>query len=156
MNAKSAEYRIMPMALGHLDEVVKIEQDSFPDYLAMSEQAIKDEIHNELGEYYVIVKDDHVVGFGGFLTISDEAHIMDIAIEQEQRGNGYGKILLQYLIERARNLNLSAMTLEVNVHNVVAISLYEQCGFRQAGIRKKYYDATDDALLYWLRFGNNN
>ena len=37
--------------------------------------------------------------------------------------------------------------LEVNVENTQAIKLYEKFGFKNLGIRKKYYNNTTDAYI---------
>jgi len=41
------------------------------------------------------------------------------------------------------------MTLEVRHTNVAAQSLYRRFGFVPAGIRKRYYENTEDALVMW-------
>ncbi len=42
------------------------------------------------------------------------------------------------------------MTLEVRVSNFVAQSLYRKYGFREAGMRHRYYsDNQEDALIMW-------
>ena len=47
----------------------------------------------------------------------------------------------------SKNLNLVSITLEVNENNLDAIKLYEKFGFEKLGIRKKYYNNTDNALI---------
>ena len=49
-----------------------------------------------------------------------------------------------------KNLNLKELTLEVNEHNLNAIKLYEKFGFIKVGLRKKYYNRTDNALIMTL------
>ena len=44
-------------------------------------------------------------------------------------------------------MNLKTFTLEVNVENTPAIKLYEKFGFKNLGIRKKYYNNTTDAYI---------
>ena len=39
------------------------------------------------------------------------------------------------------------MNLEVNSKNQPAIELYQKFGFKQIGIRKKYYNMVDDAII---------
>jgi ribosomal-protein-alanine N-acetyltransferase len=48
-------------------------------------------------------------------------------------------------------MGLKAFTLEVRISNKNAISLYEKCGFENAGIRKNFYDnPKEDAMIMWL------
>ena len=39
------------------------------------------------------------------------------------------------------------MSLEVRASNSAAIALYEQLGFKRVGIRARYYDSVEDAIL---------
>ena len=41
------------------------------------------------------------------------------------------------------------MTLEVRHTNTTAQKLYERFGFVPAGVRKKYYENRDDAIVMW-------
>jgi ribosomal-protein-alanine N-acetyltransferase len=74
---------------------------------------------------------------------------MDIAVSGNFRGQGLGKLLLEKLIEVAYIKKLRAMTLEVRRSNFKAINLYEKYDFKLAGARPKYYENTEDALIYW-------
>jgi ribosomal-protein-alanine N-acetyltransferase len=58
-------------------------------------------------------------------------------------------LLLEKLIDIANSKNLDAMTLEVRKSNQKAINLYEKYDFKFAGARPKYYENTEDALIYW-------
>ena len=43
--------------------------------------------------------------------------------------------------------NIKALTLEVNSNNIPAQKLYEKFNFKRVGLRKKYYNNTDDAII---------
>lgn len=131
-----------------LGEIDLIEQDSFKE--PWSKEAYEKEITNPLANYRVITVNDEVVAYGGFWKIIDEADINNIAVKKEYRGKGYGKMLMNALIEDAKKQNIKAMTLEVRVTNKSAIALYKKLGFKEAGIRKKYYSDNEDALIMWL------
>ena len=47
----------------------------------------------------------------------------------------------------AREKLAEIMILEVRASSDAAIRLYERIGFRQTGVRAKYYDSCEDALL---------
>ena len=131
-----------------LNEIDLIEQDSFKE--PWSKEAYEKEILNPLANYSVITIDDKVVAYGGFWKILDEAYINNIAVKKEFRGEGFGKMLMNALIEDAKSQNIKAMTLEVRVTNESAIALYKKLGFKEAGIRKNYYSDKEDALIMWL------
>lgn len=131
-----------------LKEIDLIEQDSFKE--PWSKEAYEKEILNSLANYRVITVNDEVVAYGGFWKIIDEADINNIAVKKEHRGKGFGKMLMNALIEDAKKQNIKAMTLEVRVTNKSAIALYKKLGFKEAGIRKNYYSDKEDALIMWL------
>ncbi len=131
-----------------LEEIDLIEKDSFKE--PWSKEAYEKEITNPLATYRVITVNDEVVAYGGFWKIVDEGDINNIAVKKEFRGKGYGRMLMNALINEAKKQQIKAMTLEVRVSNINAISLYKKLGFTEAGIRKKYYPDFEDALIMWL------
>ena len=51
----------------------------------------------------------------------------------------------------ARERGFQDITLEVRNTNAAAQDLYRRFGFVPAGIRKKYYENTDDAIVMWCQ-----
>ena len=47
----------------------------------------------------------------------------------------------------AKQTEHETISLEVNEKNSIAIHLYERCGFEKIGIRKKYYNGIDNAII---------
>lgn len=84
--------------------------------------------------------------------VADEAEIYTICVRPERRGEGLGKQLLKEGISRALEKGAKKIFLEVAVDNRIAINLYESFGFIKAGIRKKYYNNTTDALILAKEF----
>lgn len=92
-----------------------------------------------------------VLGFVGIWLLADEAHIVTIAVREGSRGRGIGELLLIAALELARRHGQPLVTLECRVSNAVAISLYRKYGFRQVGIRPRYYsDNREDACIMTL------
>ena len=88
-----------------------------------------------------------LVGFAGISVCLDEATLSNIVVKKSCRGRGIGGELLESLIDICSELNLKTFTLEVNTKNEPAIHLYEKFGFKNLGIRKKYYNNTQDAYI---------
>jgi ribosomal-protein-alanine N-acetyltransferase len=80
-----------------------------------------------------------ILGYGGLWHIADEAHISTIATHPEQRGQGYGELLLAAMIRRAITLSSSYIVLEVRVSNIVAQNLYFKYGFTIVDTKSRYY-----------------
>ncbi|MBI5311460.1 MAG: ribosomal protein S18-alanine N-acetyltransferase, partial [Actinobacteria bacterium] len=76
-------------------------------------------------------------------------HVMNISVRPESRRRGVAGALMAELF-RVTESPHTHYTLEVRVSNDAAISMYELCGFRSAGIRPGYYtDNREDALIMW-------
>lgn len=136
------------MLAQHLQEVAELETLCFGDE-AWSLNLFSNELNDENKRYFVALAENHVVAYGGYAHIIDEAHIMNIAVAPAYRQNGIGRRIVEYLIRDAKYRGIVAMTLEVKSNNTAAKALYEKLGFELSGIRKKYYKNTQDALIYW-------
>ena len=76
-------------------------------------------------------------------------HIMNVAVDPDERRTHVATTLLQTLIERVGD-PAAQFTLEVRTSNRAAIELYERFGFLTAGIRRRYYqDNGEDARIMW-------
>ena len=96
------------------------------------------------------IESKEIVGFAGIVKIIDEITIMNIVVKKSKRKLGIGSALLQKIIEFSKEQKATSITLEVNYKNEPAIALYQKFGFKQVGLRKKYYHNTDDAILMTL------
>src|SRR5207237_6942552 len=80
----------------------------------------------------------------------DEAHITTIAMHPDYRRLCLVEFMLTSLIDIAYSINAKWVTLEVRVSNYTAQNLYRKYGFREAGLRHRYYsDNQEDALIMW-------
>ena len=80
-----------------------------------------------------------VIGYAGAWMIFEEAHITNIAVRKDCRGQGVGEALTRALIQYAANLGVQYMTLEVRKSNLIAQAMYRKLGFEKLGVRKRYY-----------------
>lgn len=79
----------------------------------------------------------------------DELEILNLAVTPEERRKGFGRRILDAALHVARKMGMQKALLEVRVSNHAAIALYRSCGFRQIGVRPRYYtDSGEDALIY--------
>lgn len=140
---------IRRMNLGDLDQVLAIEEHSFPT--PWTRQAFTSELcENERALYLVAVERGEVVGYVGMWLILDEAHITTLAVHPDRRRAGIGRRLLKEAVQWAKERGSRRMTLEVRVSNLGAQRLYQEEGFRRVGIRPGYYqDNDEDAVIMW-------
>jgi ribosomal-protein-alanine N-acetyltransferase len=93
---------------------------------------------------------NEVVGYGGLMASGDEAHVTTIAVNPDHHRHKVATRLLHELILGAIRMDAMAVSLEVRVTNWGAQRLYGRFGFRPVGIRKNYYQETnEDALIMW-------
>jgi len=94
--------------------------------------------------------DPPVVGYGGLWLMVDEAHVTSVAVRPEFRGRGLGQLLMLTLFDVAMQKEARWLTLEVRISNKGAQAMYQKLGFREAGVRPRYYtDNNEDAVIMW-------
>ena len=132
-----------------LDRIMEIENKTFSP--PWSREAFLLELtKNLLAKYLVGIVNGDVAGYGGIWLIIDEGHITNIAVDERYRGLGVGNKILEGLVQLCIDRGARAMTLEVRKSNEIAKSLYKKYGFKEYGIRPKYYaDNNEDAIIMW-------
>ena len=110
------------------------------------------------GYYCIVVEvDGDVVGYSIMSVAAAEAHILNLCVDMPWQCQGLGNLLLQEILDYARQFDVQRMFLEVRPSNPVAIRLYEQAGFNRLGIRPDYYqsrDGREDALVLAIQLGD--
>lgn len=143
--------QIVKMEPCHIADILCVERECFTD--PWSEAMFSEEISGKFAHYYVVEKDSKAVGYMGMWALSGEGHITNVAVSEKHRRKGYAKALISHFIEIAKKEKLEFMTLEVRASNTPAIKLYEYFGFVEVGIRKRYYENVEDAILMTKFFG---
>ena len=132
----------------NLDDFEKIKdclQTDFDEFWNSS--ILKSELENINSHYIVATDADNILGFAGIIVSLDDAEITNIVTKKTERKNGIGKLLLDKLIKMAREYGKDKISLEVNEENIAAIRLYEKFEFEKVGLRKKYYNGKNDAII---------
>ena len=142
------EFRFM--TLEDVEAVAQLEQLSFstpwPKDAFVNEMTI-----NQHAKYVVVYQGIRLIAYCGMWLIIDEAHITNIAVHPEVRGQGVGEKLMRQMMALAQVLGGTRMTLEVRPSNQAARNMYTKLGFEEHGRRKKYYsDNNEDAIIMWV------
>ncbi len=91
------------------------------------------------------------IGYVAASGVLDEMEILNVAVREDKRRLGVASALLDAALQEACERHILICHLEVRTGNVPARTLYEHAGFRQAGLRRKYYaDNGEDALIMTL------
>jgi [ribosomal protein S18]-alanine N-acetyltransferase len=141
---------VVPMRRRHLRSVLRIEALVYPrpwsHSLFLSELALRGS-----RSYFVARVGRDVVGYAGLMISGDDAHITTIAVDPAQHRHKIGTRLLLVLTREALARGARHMTLEVRLSNHAAQDLYRRFGFGPVGVRKNYYQETnEDALVMWV------
>jgi ribosomal-protein-alanine N-acetyltransferase len=144
---EAPEVLIRPMMEVDLPEVAAVEQLSYA--FPWSENIFRDCLR--VG-YTCRALDlsGRIIGYGVMSVGAGEAHILNVCVRDEFRNLGFGRRLLEHLLERATAAGVAEAFLEVRPSNLAAIRLYQRLGFEQIGIRRGYYQAPDgreDAIV---------
>ena len=139
-------YKLEALSEKHLDGINEIDKFSFSR--PWSAESFKSELTNPLAVYWVAVDDnDNVIGYGGYWWIFDEANITNIAVHPDYRQKGIASAILKAMCDKCSVTDVLTLNLEVRVSNTPAQSLYKKFGFKEVGVRPKYYDNKEDAIL---------
>ncbi len=152
-------FAVMPMRRRDLkDGVYETERHAYPRPWSPSVFQSELEQVKSGSRYYVVARriDESdrrgrgaIAGHAGLWFTADEAHITNIAVHPNARRNGAGKLLMLALADEAIRRGCVGWTLEVRLSSVGAQQLYARFGFEAAGIRKRYYENTEDAIVMW-------
>ena len=139
---------IRPMERADVSRVHEIECACFRS--PWSKLALAGELRNDVAHYLVMEVDGVICGYGGMWLLFEEAHVTNVAIMPDYRGQGRGKRLMIAMMRHAVKRGAEKMTLEVRESNMVAQKLYAGLGFEQNGFRPGYYsDTGEGAQLLW-------
>ena len=133
--------------LNCISDTLEIDFDNFWNY-----NVFKSELENPSSTYFIALHDDEIVGCGGIWKCIDEFHITNIVVKKNKRNLHIGSKILEKLIKVSKNKGANSITLEVNENNIPALKLYSKYNFLNVGIRKNYYNGTDDAIIMTLSF----
>jgi ribosomal-protein-alanine N-acetyltransferase len=144
-------FYIAALTEGDIDAILAIEKQSFN--LVWKRSSFLEELA-DTNAYGYIVKGkgcnnvEQVVAYVCFRLITNELHILKIAVTPECRCRGLASWLLTHCISMACNKGAEAALLEVRISNKPALSFYHKLGFHLIGKRANYYsDTREDALV---------
>ncbi len=114
-------------------------------------QSMDKEYSNPLISGKIAVLNDKIVGFILYQTLTEEAEIHLVVVENEFRKLGIGKALIVNTLAEMRKNGIKYLFLEVSESNSLAIKLYEKLGFKQIGIRENYYGKGNNGIVMMLK-----
>jgi len=140
-------FSIRRMALDDVEQVVAIDQASFS--LPWPERTFRYEVaENSAARPWVVDVDGRIAAMIVVWFIIDEAHVATIATHPDLRRQGFGRKLLMYALNAAKEEGAKTALLEVRESNDEAQEMYRKFGFVEVNRRTHYYcDNGEDAIL---------
>lgn len=129
-----------------MDEIIKLDIKNYEKCSNIwdmeKNKELKDRFHKELLSKnrmtFVYVKDEEYIAEISIVFNKDDKdysipgkrlYISRIIVKKALRGQGYGKKLMNYVIDYAQRNNYEELSLGVNLDNYIALKLYVSLGF---------------------------
>ena len=143
-------YLLRPMQTEDLDAVMAIEPHIYSHPWTRGNFA--DSLNSGYSAW-VLFLGEEMIGYTLMMLVLDEAHLLNISVAKAHQKQGWGRLLLEFMLAKAKHYKAANMFLEVRPSNVDAIALYENMGFNEMAVRQAYYPAKvgrEDAILMGL------
>ena len=119
-----------------LEKYFRVEPD---DVVQLSDP--ENEIINKGGLIYYALADKQIVGTVALIKIEDSTYELGkMAVTVRYQGQGIGKKLLKYCIEKVKSMDADKLILYSNTKLVSAIELYKKHGFYEVDMDQTHYE----------------
>ncbi len=145
-----SDKQFRPMLMDDLDAVMAIEPHIYP--YPWTRGNFSDSLKSGYSAW-VLIEHQKIIGYALMMMVLDEAHLLNLSVAKNYQKQGLGRLLLEHMIQIAKNRQAANMFLEVRPSNISAIALYENLNFNEMAIRRGYYPAAagrEDAVLMGL------
>lgn len=143
VDALAVEAVIEPMLPEDLEQVLRIEEASFPSPWTreMFEAELRGPAFARQRALCFFDRDGkrRILGYACYWILFEELHLLDFAVHPAFRRQGLGSRLLAAILQEGAKAGASRALLEVRASNAAAHKLYERFGFRPITVRKGYY-----------------
>lgn len=142
-----SDLRLRPLTPEDLPSVLDIERQGYSHPWS---EAVFIDCFKDSYRLWAASHGERLAGYAVVAYMAGEAHLLNLCVHPQARGQGVGRYLLKHLLATAAHEGMSQLLLEVRVSNSAAIDLYRQEGFSQIGKRPGYYPAPDgreDAMV---------
>jgi ribosomal-protein-alanine N-acetyltransferase len=145
----SQDLRIEVLLPAMAPQMHSIESQVYEDpwTLALLEQSFRAPLTHIVG---YVDSEGQCWGYAIYQIVFTEAHLLNIAIHPDIKGQGKGKVLLEWVLRDAAARHSQSMFLEVRPSNRAAIKVYEQAGFRTLMMRDRYYSNGEAAAIMMI------
>ena len=118
----------------HYDPIIGKEQNDYMLAMFQSEEAISEQLEHGYN-YFFVKNEERNIGFLAYYLREGALYLSKFYLYKDMRGKGFSRIMLNFLKEKAKELGLNRIELNVNRNND-AVYVYEKLGFTVAWTEK--------------------
>lgn len=101
------------------------------------------------GQCFIAERNGKIIGEYVLLpTRPETVELVNIAVEEEQQGNGVGKQLVCHAIEQAKIQGFKTIEVGTGNSSISQLALYQKCGFRMIGIDRDFFNRHYNEEIY--------
>ena len=126
-------------------DIYNIELACFTHNYSLS--TIQSDLESDRVMIFVCEENNKIVGYISIYYFLDEANLQKIAVLENYRRKGIASQLIKFAESELLSKNVGKFYLEVNEHNLIAISVYEKLGFEKISTRNNYYGSDAAVIL---------
>ncbi|EDS73228.1 acetyltransferase, GNAT family [Anaerofustis stercorihominis DSM 17244] len=112
----------------YFDPIIGSSQNDYMIEKFQSVKSITSQLNDGYDYYFVLDDFNERIGFIAFYPKGECMYLSKFYLGKDNRGKGYSKEMLDFIIDKARMCGLKGVTLNVNKNNPV-INVYEHFGF---------------------------
>lgn len=117
----------------HFTSIIGTEQVDYMLENFQSSKAIADFILGDYEYFFINIHNSISIGYLAIQNRTDHLHLSKLYLLEKERGKGYGKKAMAFIIEKAKSYQLSSIRLVVNKDNSGPITTYKKLGFKIIG-----------------------
>ena len=118
----------------HYDPIIGKEQNDYMLKMFQSEEAVAEQLAHGYN-YYFAKREGQNAGFLAYYPREGALYLSKLYLYKDQRGKGFSRVMIEFLKEKAKELGLNRIELNVNRNNP-SVQIYEKLGFTVAWTEK--------------------
>ena len=122
--------------INDLSSLKALEQECFSEVIRENFEFV---LNSKSHMLFVSEISGKIVAYAGISISYEQGDILSVCVSKDFRRLGLAKSLLEMLFNKAKDLGVQTMFLEVEEDNLPAINLYVALGFKEISRRKNYY-----------------
>ncbi|MGL4739531.1 MAG: GNAT family N-acetyltransferase [Sarcina sp.] len=132
---KSDKYFFEPLQRGNEEKRCEIQNDAFysMERAPLKVKDVKYEMGRKcfLDSLAIFLKiSEEYIAYGQIMLLDNKYTVANLCVKTEYQKKGYGKKLLDYLLHKAKELEIFEVYIKVKSDNEIANKLYENMGFK--------------------------